>query len=584
MFLMHNELQQEIIKICDDSSFWKTLEEDIWQNNSREAVSRTIVDLHNEKTINITKILTSSEKPENNYSYRSICQDTLPFLNDISISDLFKIILLFLEICKNLPHEWYEKYLRNHPDKVFAILSYLENNTENLYDLLAVTLNVISSFDIDKAQKKAFEYTNHPHLNFQLNGIFALGLFDYDGRPDLLNSTIDFWGNDFKKEIPPERSVILVRTCRFLQPKTADKRIVEYIRFSIKEKWNCVSKEILYIFWVNNKYLDIDTIKLILEYSLKPGMTDDLIDYLDYGVKEIFATRKDIAIKFIEDWLINKEDGGKAIKQLDSVFRLICSSPDIFSRFLTTFFASDFPSHHQAAAKIFEGIGDNQKIHLDIDLLNDLSKERIHFMMKKIIGYCLLHLQPRKTCSIFASFLKVKHNKKFIDNIFIGYYYNFLGINYGGTANDFISDMLKSKLNKREQQVLSEIKKLLDKYYKALNNLPDIPELHADIELRKIYKEAENRQFQEAHEKANANSPILSIFSTSVLLHGQSFFHENHIYQPKKPQEDEIELSGSSNLGHFEHRWEYARMFKFDSVGLDKCLMIMQQENFEDII
>ena len=573
------KITRKILKSSEDGHFWD-IAKDSFDVESRNNFCQAVIELHNSGRINFLEKLMCHPKQDDMYYYRSIFQETIPFLNKIELKDLFDIISVFIKICNNPPIECFEKYLRNNIDQVDDILMGIIDGSKEFHDLLSTTLNVMSSIDIEKAQTIAFEYTEHNTLNLQLNSIRALGEFDYSKKDDLLSITIEFICNELKKGSPKERYEAVLRVCRNLQNQTNDKRILDCILFFTQEKWSLVSEEIIYILWVNNKHLGINIINSILEQVLNQGLLGASVHYLDYGLLEIFSREESIAVEFLKNWIIRSKNGNDNIEQLDSVFRYIAKTSRILSYFLTMCFASDHSNLHEVAAKLFERLEEKQKITLDIDFLNGLSKERIYFMMRKIIGYCLLY--PYKISYIFMSFLKIKHSKTYIDSIFFSLYYEFLGINYGGAATAVMNEILDGKPSKREKQVISDLKKELDKYYQALREIPNIPELNVDIELRKIYREAERKQHNRIQKKASSNF-LFSIFSTSILLHGQSFFYEDNIFKHNSEKTDKIELSSASKLGHIEKTWEFARMTKFDPMGLDMVLFKMKTETFEEL-
>ena len=329
---------------------------------------------------------------------------------------------------------------------------------------------------------------------------------------------------------------------------------------------------------MNFENLDIDTVKLILLNCQNIQSSNGIIDSLDFAIEKLIVKDYELAVWFLENWSKAQEDTTDCISKFDSTLRKICESPQKLSNIITRWFASDESQFHQSAYEIISHAKDELCIEMDVKVLNELSQTQIHYTMRRIIGYCLVF--PQKLYTMVTSFLKVKNNRQYVDELVYNYYC-FLGKNFGGSAGDFIKSRLGSSLSEREKNVLNKIKSLMDSYYNALHSMPDIPELRPSIELRMLYQKAKHKQINEMQEKAKKESVFLGLVTETVLLHGHSWFFEQNIYEDFVDNSLE-KLSEPSRLGHYENFWEESRLLGIDSIGLEYQLLAMRVCKSED--
>jgi len=224
-------------------------------------------------------------------------------------------------------------------------------------------------------------------------------------------------------------------------------------------------------------------------------------------------------ITFIESYLL-KNEHKISIKVFDGfVHKILNHDLATLNHILTKWFLTGNYALGTAVHDIIQAIPENRmELEIDPSLLSSESKSvEIIFIAHKVVGF--LFIYPELSSSLIISLMKETIDPGVLDELGKLLVYPLL-LNYPGKTKEYLLKVRES--HPREiQSVLDQSLQTLQKYQENINKIAPIPELQPSSEHREISQRRFSREVNKFYKEAMKGS-IASLFRNRVILYGNS--------------------------------------------------------------
>jgi hypothetical protein len=290
---------------------------------------------------------------------------------------------------------------------------------------------------------------------------------------------------------------------------------------------------------------------------------------IDYGVAHLLQGRDSSrGLTFLEN-LVRANPEDLDLTTFDDSARTIRDTPGLRNRVATRWLLTGDPALCEGVKAILDlPLGDPSEIEADAGELADLASSQLLFAARKAIGY--LFMRPIAATSFVVSLLRQAPPEPALRGQLEALLLNPLLINFSGNVAEYLSRRAESE----EEPVKSAIRRALnalEQYLAGLESVGELPALHPSLEHRVVYRRHFAGELARSFKKAQAESVIMQLVHTSVLLYGRKAIH--HVFGP----EGEIRRT-ETHLGAHGTQIEVPRLTLLDPQGLDYMLRVFRHE------
>lgn len=152
--------------------------------------------------------------------------------------------------------------------------------------------------------------------------------------------------------------------------------------------------------------------------------------------------------------------------------------------------------------------------------------------------------------------------------------YDPLLMNYPGGTQRYLAAQA-SEEPAAVRKAIEDALAVMEQYLGALRSVPMLPALHPSRAQRETYQRRMSAGMAESMRAAEKNSPILGLFSRSVLLYGNKSITHIHVDEGE-PRRMEIPLQSHSI------EMEFPRIENIDPFGLNYVLRVFRAERISE--
>lgn len=301
--------------------------------------------------------------------------------------------------------------------------------------------------------------------------------------------------------------------------------------------------------------------------NVKPTSKGTL-DNIDCGISHLLRKGdQEQALRFLEELLLAHQDE-LTLKAFDSAAEAIRSDRTLLKKVITRWFLLGDPV-------LCEGIqtmavahfGNSLELEIDPAELKPGDLVHVIFAAHKAVGY--LFFQPISAASVLISLMRYATDDGTLNEL-ASLLFNPLLLNFTGSVNTYV--LLRSKTESgKVKETIDRALKAIDDYIDTLKSVGNLPALHPSEAQRQAHHRDFSRKMTEAFTAAQAQSPLLSAISKSVLLYGRKSV--DYIYDADG-QSHRMEMDLKSHGTEIE----YPRMALIDPGGLDFMLRVFRFE------
>jgi hypothetical protein len=544
---------------------------------TNELFNEVLVELHNEKKINIIELFKSlsNNSDISFFSMRGILEELLPQL-EAPVLDVMECVLHLIKEAKNdlaakSPLTSFQNFCSISSYRVNEALMLINISGDKFTDFLFPTLVAGSYLEMDDCFDKVFSMIDDEDIEVRRIAVCSIGQLRYPEGSNLINTAFLCIESVIRKEVDENLLGNILRATIELYKfddsmvdrviNLIDKIMENKAEFPLQIAASTISQNCI-------KFPEI-LLDTFLKHFLQTQITNEnLIHNLDYAISVIF---KDIdqakGIDFLEKILIINSSHF-SLSSLRSTIQEIFNDKDLFSLILLKWFLEGNVILCEGISSIIDIVGNNEvSISVQASKLELDDSDQLFFIARKAIGYLFVH--PIAAASIICCLIKEASDKTTVQKL-SSLLFNPLLINYSGELSDYLKKHLDSENSQVKLAAQSSLKEL-DEYFNILESTGDIPELYPSQSQREAERRRTYRMMSIAMKGAEKKSVFLSILPKSVMLYGNKIIYYAH-------QQD-----GSSNrcetpLHKFSNKVEIPRLAHVDPFGLDYMLRIFRFE------
>jgi hypothetical protein len=420
----------------------------------------------------------------------------------------------------------------------------------------------LSKFDLSTAHATAMGWTAVDQPVIRRAGIAALGAFQYgsDRGAELLRSTCERF-QDMRQTADVEIDYTLIRAHANLREQAPSLRAgLEELAgrhdpSSRHEMARALST------WAAKEAQEEWWVDVLMKLAGTPTDEQRTFGFLDHAVAK---AHPEIAVRFIERVVAELTPQTEQLKieeLLPSTARMLHDGgKKELEAAITKWFVSREERLHSAAhefvhthgtSRYSESTGD---LALDGDVLARTNGDDTIAALQRIMGW-IIYGRPLASLLVSAIGRNVDRSG-FVDEFVAGALSDWVLYNYPGSAGDYLRDILGQNDGERTTEVIRQALDSSEAYYKALQNRPDLLDLHITTRRLHLINLANTRIQARIMNDARRRSTLLSLVNRVPLKYGRAWLDERV-----------GDLSEPSKLATFSHEVELPRGEIIDPVG-----------------
>ncbi|ETT67432.1 hypothetical protein BSK66_29355 [Paenibacillus odorifer] len=479
----------------------------------------------------IIPIIESGKSERNHWELLMLTAEVLPYLHLDS-----KLIIEFLERLPNsqIPFanvlvKGVELLSKKRPEVGHEIWGIWTSKPtfEGIWLLKAVAIGLAQKESIRSIYPTVLDLLSSDQEELLSVGISICGLFSYeDTTEDLLNNTIEILDSLLQNEFRIELRQVLAEAYGRLVTKS--KIAQTAVRTLSTEPIPEIQAQIAYILFMHtDQYMQEDWFQeALLNLSSVKTVHKGIIENLDYVLNKLCPIHLDVVQSFLENWIQQHDKSVKEENIADLFNRLMLTLLNNhkmwFEKLLTSWFLREDIKFHLHIQEIVHYLAVHGNIiHLDQDLLSNLSFKDIKYIVLKILGFVR---DNRNLCHLtFSVLLRIPEDFK-VDMLVRSAFKDYIAYNYPGATREIITDKMENGTDK-ERKIARDILEDLDRYQQARSDLPMIKEFFPPEGRAGKFERMQSKQMSlQIEEGSNKKSILLQLAHRVVLKGGRSSF------------------------------------------------------------
>lgn len=568
-------LRDDLLEAHGDGSFLEAVNSHASADRDTEGLALELVALHNEGLVDVVEAFRSLDPNAAGVDYfltRSAFEQALPDL-EAAVPPVQRCVLHLLQgagrdLAAGHVVVSYESYCEKDRLRPQQALAEIEADPGVLAPLLPATLIAGSRVDRPAFLGHAMRLSEHDDLALRRQAIFSMSKLDWPEDQSVSESAFALLERLAETEVDDQALAAIVHSgFAFLQQqRVAEPRVVAVIEATLKRGADLTLHSAAELLASHAAELPDAITALLMEHlpDVEPG-NRGTVDVIDHGIWRLLdggETQK--AIGLLETLLLRHSDEF-TMDVFDGASARIAASPELIGRIATRWFLRGDRVLGDAVHGIIAShvLGD-LPLEIDPEELGVADHAQTVFLAGKVIGF--LFTQPITAASLLLSLMQHAPDDQTLTDLG-ALLYDALLLNYTGRVRDYVAQAPAEPVGVRA--VLDNALERLEQYLEGLRSAGELPALHPMISQREAYNRHFSRQMEESWRAAKAQSPLLSLFGTSVLLYGRASITYVHGADGQTHRTE-------SPLHAHETEMEIPRMQTLDPYELDMMLRVFR--------
>lgn len=537
-----------------------------------------LVTLHNEGLIDVVEAFKSLRNESSNgpdfFLTRHLFGKILPDL-DASVPPVMRCVLhLYQDASSDLTASVIFKSFINFCEKDISrlreALAEIEASPDTFTDLLSATLIAGSRIDNPFYLAQTIRLCEDKNIKLRRHAVFSLGKLNWPKDTKVSDSALAALERSVRVETDDQTLAGIAKSAFAFLPqyKAQEQRVAMLIVSALVRGGDYTLYAVSEIFGLHTEELPVTLLDALFVHLVRVKSTDKgTLNNIDYGISYLFKNDKpEKAIQLLEELLLTQPNE-LTMEVFDCTAREILNKA-LISKVLTRWFLRG-DRVLCAAVHIIVDAHHVDDLPLEIDPTELELADSVHilFIARKAIGY--LFGQPISVSTILISLMRNTTDDEVLKELG-GLLFNPLLLNFTGKTRDYITR--QSRLEScKVKAIIDQALNAIDEYLKELLSVGNLTALHPSEKHQEAYRRHFSQLMTESWKAAEAQSPILNLFSKSLLLYGRKSI--SYVYssdgQPHRME---------SPLQSYSIEKDVPRMGELDPIGLDYMLRSFRNE------
>lgn len=547
-------------------------------SGERDELALELAGLHNEGLIDVVAAFaglknTSTTGPDF-FLTRHVFEKALPHVNAPVAAVMRCVLQLCQEAGQDMAAGWtiesFVGFCVEESSRPRDALNEIEANPDMFADLLVASLVAGSRIDNPHYLAEAIRLCEDKNIELRKRAVYSVGRLSWPQGalvPDFAFAALE------RSAAGESDDYILANVVwssfgLLQRDKSREDRAVALIANALAKGGECTLHAASEVFGLYTSELPTSLIDVLLPHlkNVKPTNKRTL-DNIDCGIPHLLKKDDpDQALRFLEDLLLAYQ-GKLTLKTFDSAVQAIHNNRTLLNKLLTRWFLRGDPVLCEGIQTIVVHHGDNLTLEIDPAELRPSDLVHVLFAARKTVGY--LFFQPVSAASILISLIRHAADDETLNEL-ASLLFDPLLLNFTGSVHTYVVHRSETESGK-VKETIDRALKAIDDYLQTLRSVGSLPALHPSEAQRQAHHRNFSRTMTEAFKAAEAQSPLLSIISKSVLLYGRKSI--DYIYDADG-QSHRMEMDLKSHGTEIE----YPRMALIDPCGLDLMLRVFRFE------
>ncbi|MEM1189667.1 MAG: hypothetical protein AAGI72_14130 [Pseudomonadota bacterium] len=542
----------------------------------RAELSETLVNLHNNGRIDLVSAFALLTKTDSEFFLiRNLFDNALPHLSSDVLPVAACVVHLVREAGQDLAAgstiNKYGDFLAADPSRPEESLPIVEADAD-LHSLLPPTLIAGATVDIDTYIQEALRLIRSEDSLIRVQAVFALGRFPWskDKTPteEVYRALEEIRDAGQDDRLLAETAIAAASFLRF--DLAQEDRLLDLVNGAINQGAEHAVSAAARMIASTDTYSCDRLIGTVLPYlkRVQPEHTGT-VSQIDYGMYELIKSGHiDPAIDTLGE-IIELLGSDLDSEAFQCTFPEIQATSVLLSKVMTRWLFKGTGALCLAAERL-AGSGRRENLPVEVDPAElDLSNEAsVLYLARKIVGY--LFNNPISATSMLLSTMQQAQSSSTRKQV-AAILFDPILINYPGEAKRFI-DTNRDSCKQEVAEELAAIDSELEKYFKTIRSIEDLPELAPPDTHREAYMRHSIREMSESMKKAEQKSALLPFIKRKTILYGSS-----SIAYVQDPSGDSHRTEVAMKSHSIE--FELPRMLMLDPIGLEYLLITYRLES-----
>ena len=548
-------------------------------NSERDELALELAALHNEGRIDVVAAFadlknTSATGPDF-FLTRDVFRKALPHINAPVAPVMRCVLQLHREAGQDLaPATIIEGFLGfcvEESSRPRDALNEIEANPDMFADLLVASLVAGSRIDNPHYLAEAIRLCEDKNIELRKRAVYSVGRLSWPEGVLVPDSAFVALERSAGTESDDHilANVVWASFGLLQRDKRREDRTVALISSALAKGGEYTLHAASEVFGLCTSELPASLIDVLLPHLRNVKATNKrTLDNIDCGISYLLKKdESEKALRFLQDLLLADSDKF-TLKAFDSAAEAIRSNRTLLSKVITRWFLRGDPvlcdgiqimvaAHH----------GDNLELQIDPVELRPGDLVHVIFAARKAIGY--LFFQPVTAGSIVISLMRHAADDETLNEL-ASLLFNALLLNFTGSVHTYVVKRSEIESGKVKETIDRALQAIND-YLQTLRSVGSLPALHPSESQRQAHYRNFSRQMTESFRAAEAQSPLLSVISKSVLLYGRKSI--DYIYDADgQSHRTEMDLKSHGTEIEYPHMW------LIDPYGLDYMVRVFKAE------
>jgi hypothetical protein len=545
----------------------------------RDDLALELAALHNQGLIDVVAafagLRNTSTTGADFFLTRDVLQKALPHINAPVVPVMLCVLQLSREAGQDMAAGWiiegFVAFCAKESSRPRDALNEIEANPNLFADLLVASLVAGSRIDNPLYLAEAIRLCEDKNIELRKRAVYSLGKLIWPQGALVPDSAFAALERSAAAESDDQilANVVWSSFGLLQRDRSRENRVVALMANALAKGSEYTLHAASEIFGLYTKDLPASLIDVLLPHlkNMKPTNKGTL-DNIDYGIS--YLLKKDDAekaLRFLQDLLLT-HPGKLILNAFDSAAEAIRTNRTILSKVTTRWFLRGDPVLCEGIETLARShFGNALELEIDSTELNPRDLEHVKFAARKALGY--LFFQPISAASILISLMRHAPDDETLNELGALLLAPLL-LNFTGSVRTYVVQRSEIESGKVKETIEHALK-AIDDYLQTLRSVGTLPALHPSEAQRQAQHRNFSRTMTEAFKVAEAQSPLLSIISKSVLLYGRKSI--DYIYGADG-QSHRMEMDLKSHGTEIE----YPRMALIDPGGLDYMLRVFRSE------
>jgi len=506
---------------------------------------------------------------------RDVFQKALPHINAPVATVMRCVLRLRREAGQDMAAGWiiegFFAFCAEESSRPRDALNEIEKNPDMFADLLVHSLAAGSRIDNACYLAEAVRLCEDKNIELRKRAVFSIGRLSWPQDALVPDSAFAVLERSAAAESDDQilANVVWSSFGLLQRDKSREDRAVALIANALAKGGECALHAGSEVFGLYTSELPASLVHVLLPHLMNVKPTNKrTLDNIDCGISYLLRKEEsEPALRFLQELLL-ADSGSLTLKAFDNAAETIRSKKTLFNKVMTRWFLRGDPVLCEGI-QTMAGAHFGHSLELEIDPVELTPGDLAHviFAARKAVGY--LFFQRISAASVLISLMRYAADDGTLNEL-ASLLFNPLLLNFTGSVNTYVLQRSKTESGK-VKETIDRALKAIDDYIDTLKSVGNLPALHPSEAQRQAHHRNFSRTMTEAVKAAEAQSPLLSAISKSVLLYGRKSI--DYIYDGDG-QSHRMEMDLKSHGTEIE----YPRMGHIDPYELDYMLRVFRVE------